>query len=39
LTAGASTPDWIIIEIYNKLSKIAGIDIPSMQSIDEIPSY
>jgi len=39
MTAGASTPDWIIIEIYSKLCKIAGIEIPSMHSIDEIPSY
>ena len=39
MTAGASTPDWIIIDIYNKLSKIVGINTSSMYSIDDIPSY
>jgi len=39
LTAGASTPDWIILEIYNKIKAIVGYPNDFAQSIDEIPSY
>jgi len=39
LTAGASTPDWIILEIYNKIKAIAGSSADFAQSIDEIPGY
>ncbi len=39
LTAGASTPDWIIIEVYNKINKIVGKSVDAINSIDDIPGY
>jgi len=39
LTAGASTPDWIILDIYNKIKTIACIDSELTQSIENIPGY
>jgi len=39
LTAGASTPDWIIVEVYNKILKCLGNSKHSVTSVDEIPGY
>ena len=39
LTAGASTPDWIIIDIYKKIKVIIGDPDDSIQSIEDIPGY
>ena len=39
LTAGASTPDWIIIDIYNKIKVIVGDADDLVQSMDAIPGY
>jgi len=37
LTAGASTPDWIIVEVYNKILKCLGNEQHSISSVEEIP--
>lgn len=39
LTAGASTPDWIIVEVFNKIMKCLGNSTHSVTSVDEIPGY
>lgn len=39
LTAGASTPDWIIIEVYNKINKIVGMSNKTIISVEDIPGY
>jgi 4-hydroxy-3-methylbut-2-enyl diphosphate reductase len=39
LTAGASTPDWIIIDVYNKINKIVGMSETAILSIEDIPGY
>ncbi|MCF7919863.1 MAG: 4-hydroxy-3-methylbut-2-enyl diphosphate reductase [Candidatus Cloacimonetes bacterium] len=39
LTAGASTPDWIIVNIYNEINKCTGNGSSIVTSIDEIPGY
>jgi 4-hydroxy-3-methylbut-2-enyl diphosphate reductase len=39
LTAGASTPDWIIIDIYNKIKSITGCTDGFVQAIEQIPGY
>jgi 4-hydroxy-3-methylbut-2-enyl diphosphate reductase len=39
LTAGASTPDWIIIDIYNKIKVIVGDKENLVQSVESIPGY
>jgi 4-hydroxy-3-methylbut-2-enyl diphosphate reductase len=39
LTAGASTPDWIIVNVYNEINKCTGNGSPDVSSIDEIPGY
>ncbi|MCK9328545.1 MAG: 4-hydroxy-3-methylbut-2-enyl diphosphate reductase [Candidatus Cloacimonetes bacterium] len=39
LTAGASTPDWIIIDVYNKIKVIVGDANDLVQSVDAIPGY
>jgi len=38
ITAGASTPDWIIVEVYNKIIKCMG-DTRQVESIDDIPGF
>ncbi|MCB5251194.1 MAG: 4-hydroxy-3-methylbut-2-enyl diphosphate reductase [Candidatus Cloacimonadales bacterium] len=39
LTAGASTPDWIILDVYNKINKIVGnLDIFAT-NVHDIPGY
>ncbi len=37
ITAGASTPDWIIVEVYNKIIEFVGDKSMYVQSVDEIP--
>ncbi|MBC8385903.1 MAG: 4-hydroxy-3-methylbut-2-enyl diphosphate reductase [Candidatus Cloacimonetes bacterium] len=39
LTAGASTPDWIIVEVYNKISECLGDIIMKASSIADIPGF
>ena len=39
LTAGASTPDWIIVNIYNEINKYTGSGSPFVSRIEEIPGY
>jgi 4-hydroxy-3-methylbut-2-en-1-yl diphosphate reductase len=39
LTAGASTPDWIIVSIYNEINRYTGSYCPSASCIEEIPGY
>ncbi len=37
ITAGASTPDWIIVEVYNKIIEIVGDSSMFVESIEQIP--
>ena len=39
LTAGASTPDWIIIDIYNKIKGIVGDTESIVNTVEEITNY
>ena len=39
LTAGASTPDWIIIDVYNKIKVMVGDTDCLAQSVETIPGY
>ncbi|MEA1973185.1 MAG: 4-hydroxy-3-methylbut-2-enyl diphosphate reductase [Candidatus Cloacimonadota bacterium] len=39
LTAGASTPDWCILEVYNKIVEYSGKDIDKKSNVDDIPGY
>ncbi len=39
LTAGASTPDWIIVNVYNEINRYTGNGCPLVSSIEEIPGY
>ncbi len=39
LTAGASTPDWIIIDVYNKIIEIVGNNSNFAKCVEEIPGY
>jgi len=39
LTAGASTPDWIILEVYNRINKIVGKSEETVDCVDDIPGY
>jgi 4-hydroxy-3-methylbut-2-en-1-yl diphosphate reductase len=39
LTAGASTPDWIIVNVYNEINIYTGNGCPFVSSIEEIPGY
>lgn len=38
ITAGASTPDWIIVEVYNKINKCMG-DTVQVQMVEDIPGF
>ena len=38
LTAGASTPDWVIVEVYNKILKCNG-NINKVDNIEDIPGF
>jgi len=39
LTAGASTPDWIILEVYNKIIEISESNLPRAINIEDISAY
>lgn len=39
LTAGASTPDWIIVEVYNRINKCMGNVESKAKSIEDIPGF
>ncbi len=39
LTAGASTPDWVIVEVYNKVIEIMGNVSGNVEKIEEIPGF
>nr|MDA3814454.1 4-hydroxy-3-methylbut-2-enyl diphosphate reductase [Candidatus Cloacimonadota bacterium] len=38
LTAGASTPDWVIVEVYNEILKCIG-NINKVDNIEDIPGF
>ncbi|MCF7859481.1 MAG: 4-hydroxy-3-methylbut-2-enyl diphosphate reductase [Candidatus Cloacimonetes bacterium] len=38
LTAGASTPDWVIVEVYNKILECIG-NINKIDNIEDIPGF
>ena len=38
LTAGASTPDWVIVEVYNEIIKCKG-NINKVDNIEDIPGF
>ncbi|MDP8204659.1 MAG: 4-hydroxy-3-methylbut-2-enyl diphosphate reductase [Candidatus Tenebribacter mawsonii] len=38
LTAGASTPDWVIVEVYNKILECIG-NINKVDLIEDIPGF
>ena len=38
ITAGASTPDWIIVEVYNKINKCMG-DTIQVKRVEDIPGF
>jgi len=39
ITAGASTPDWIIVEVYNKIIEYLGNREQKVTNIEEIPGF
>ena len=39
LTAGASTPDWIILDVYNKIKQIVDPGKSNAQKVEDIPGY
>jgi 4-hydroxy-3-methylbut-2-enyl diphosphate reductase len=39
LTAGASTPDWIILGVYNKILKYLGKEVQQVDSVELIPGF
>jgi 4-hydroxy-3-methylbut-2-enyl diphosphate reductase len=39
ITAGASTPDWIIINVYNKIINCLGLSVQPVSKVNEIPGY
>ena len=39
LSAGASTPDWIIVNVYNKIMKSLGKTCEEVRQVDEIPGF
>jgi 4-hydroxy-3-methylbut-2-enyl diphosphate reductase len=38
LTAGASTPDWVIVEVYNHILECVG-NINKVDNIEDIPGF
>ena len=38
LTAGASTPDWVIVEVYNHILECVG-NINKVENIEDIPGF
>ncbi|MCK4956548.1 MAG: 4-hydroxy-3-methylbut-2-enyl diphosphate reductase [Candidatus Cloacimonetes bacterium] len=39
ITAGASTPDWIIVEVYNKILEYIGDEEKQIEKFDDIPIF
>ena len=39
LTAGASTPDWIIVEVYNKIIECMGNFGQRVDNVEDIPGF
>jgi 4-hydroxy-3-methylbut-2-enyl diphosphate reductase len=39
ITAGASTPDWIIVEVYNKIIECTGDKSRQVDKIEAIPGF
>lgn len=39
LTAGASTPDWIIVEVYNKINECKGNVESRVNRVEDIPGF
>ncbi len=39
ITAGASTPDWIIVEVYNKIIECMGSINNKISKVEDIPSF
>ncbi len=39
LTAGASTPDWIIVKVYNKITKCLWDKKKTVTNVEDIPGY
>lgn len=39
ITAGASTPDWVIVDIYNKIVKLLGQSERMISHVEEIPGF
>ncbi|MBN1326446.1 MAG: 4-hydroxy-3-methylbut-2-enyl diphosphate reductase [Candidatus Cloacimonetes bacterium] len=39
ITAGASTPDWIIVEVYNKILECKGNIADKVTRIEDIPGF
>ncbi len=39
ITAGASTPDWIIVEVYNKILKCVGNIEKQVSKVEDIPGF
>ena len=39
LTAGASTPDWIIVEVYNKIIECMGNIAVKVDQVEDIPGF
>ena len=39
LTAGASTPDWIIVEVYNKIIECMGNINQKVENVKDIPGF
>jgi len=39
ITAGASTPDWIIVEVYNKIIECMGNVDKKVDNVEDIPGF
>ena len=39
LTAGASAPDWIIVEVYNKIIECMGNVDKKVKNVEDIPGF
>ncbi len=39
LTAGASTPDWIILDVYNKIIETTGEFDKEVRNVEDIPGF
>jgi 4-hydroxy-3-methylbut-2-enyl diphosphate reductase len=39
ITAGASTPDWVILEVYNEIVNMLGLSAKMVKHVEEIPGF